>query len=210
MPLRAFLRETRATFETTGAVAPSSQALARALAEPLREDRTEGPRRVLEAGPGTGAVTRAILPLLRAGDELVLCEVNPRFAEMLRTLAAEDPAFRACPAEVQVVEGRVETLESGGAAFHHVICGIPFNNFPRPVVESIFGTFARVIRRGGTLAYFEYAALRRLKTPFVSRPERERLRELSEFFAHELGMREFRRRLVLWNVPPAWARHLRY
>jgi phosphatidylethanolamine/phosphatidyl-N-methylethanolamine N-methyltransferase len=58
-----FFRQYRHRFQTTGAVAPSSRFLARALARPLQQHA--GPCRVLEVGPGTGAVTRRIARLLK-------------------------------------------------------------------------------------------------------------------------------------------------
>ena len=54
----AFFRQFRETFETTGAVAPSSRFLAKALTEPLSQRK--GPVRVLEVGPGT-AFTAEVL-----------------------------------------------------------------------------------------------------------------------------------------------------
>ena len=61
----AFFKQFRETFTTTGAVAPSSRFLARAMTAPLA--RRDGPVRVLEIGPGTGAVTGKIVRLLRPG-----------------------------------------------------------------------------------------------------------------------------------------------
>src|SRR3712207_2100544 len=54
-----FLRQFRRQFETTGAVAPSSRFLAAAMTGPL--SRRTKPARILEVGPGTGAVTRKIV-----------------------------------------------------------------------------------------------------------------------------------------------------
>ena len=51
---RTFFKEFRKTFHTTGAIAPSGRALARAVIKPL--SRHQRPVRVLEVGSGTGAV----------------------------------------------------------------------------------------------------------------------------------------------------------
>ncbi|MET9293674.1 translation initiation factor IF-2 [Streptomyces sp. NPDC003077] len=75
---------------TTGAVAPSGRQLARALAEPLRA-RGGAALTVLEAGPGTGSVTRALIPALGPGSHLDAVEPNPRFAARLRHLVQSDP-----------------------------------------------------------------------------------------------------------------------
>src|SRR5437870_2641258 len=72
-----FFRQYRRRFQTTGAVAPSSRFLARALAKPFEQHAR--PCRVLEIGPGTGAVTRRIVRLLKPDDRLDLVELNENF-----------------------------------------------------------------------------------------------------------------------------------
>ena len=56
---RVFWREFRENFHTTGAVLPSGRSLAAALCYYLNGDGR--PKRILEVGPGTGAVTRTIV-----------------------------------------------------------------------------------------------------------------------------------------------------
>ncbi|HTK76950.1 MAG TPA: hypothetical protein VL371_16910, partial [Gemmataceae bacterium] len=72
-----FLKESRRHFRATGALLPSSRFLAKTLAAPLSGARP--PYRILEVGPGTGAVTRAIARRMISGDQLDAVELNPRF-----------------------------------------------------------------------------------------------------------------------------------
>lgn len=65
----------------TGAVSPSSPGLARMMASYL-DPRSDGP--VVELGPGTGPVTKALLARGFAPERLYLIEYNPEFCEMLR------------------------------------------------------------------------------------------------------------------------------
>ncbi|MFP6764474.1 MAG: hypothetical protein VB858_12680, partial [Planctomycetaceae bacterium] len=77
MPLReyaTFFRQFRQRFETTGAIAPSSRYLARAMVGPLSQRGHAEPVRILEIGPGTGAVTRTLITHMRDGDHLDLVE----------------------------------------------------------------------------------------------------------------------------------------
>jgi phosphatidylethanolamine/phosphatidyl-N-methylethanolamine N-methyltransferase len=66
----------------TGAVMPSGKALARAMAKCV-DPHTEGP--VIELGPGTGAVTAALVEQGVDPARLVLVEFNPTFCRLLRT-----------------------------------------------------------------------------------------------------------------------------
>ncbi|MDI4666376.1 phospholipid methyltransferase [Xanthobacter autotrophicus] len=65
----------------TGAVAPSSPALAKMMASYL-DPKQDGP--VIELGPGTGPVTKALLQRGFAPERLFLIEYNPEFCALLR------------------------------------------------------------------------------------------------------------------------------
>lgn len=66
----------------TGAVMPSGKPLARAMARCVEPERS-GP--VIELGPGTGAVTAALVAQGVDPARLVLVEFNPTFCRLLRT-----------------------------------------------------------------------------------------------------------------------------
>lgn len=65
----------------TGAVSPSGRALAKMMASYL-DPRLDGP--VIELGPGTGPVTRALLARGFAPERLFLIEYNREFCGLLR------------------------------------------------------------------------------------------------------------------------------
>lgn len=64
-----------------GAVLPSSKALARAIAQFVDPDAS-GP--IVELGPGTGAITNALIERGVDPAQLVLVEYNPGFCALLR------------------------------------------------------------------------------------------------------------------------------
>jgi phosphatidylethanolamine/phosphatidyl-N-methylethanolamine N-methyltransferase len=66
----------------TGAVMPSGKPLARAMAKCVDPD-VAGP--VIELGPGTGAVTAALVEQGIAPSRMVLVEFNPVFCRLLRS-----------------------------------------------------------------------------------------------------------------------------
>jgi phosphatidylethanolamine/phosphatidyl-N-methylethanolamine N-methyltransferase len=67
---------------STGAVMPSSKALARAMARYV-DPCSHGP--VIELGPGTGPVTEALVKQGIDPARLILVEFNPDFCRLLRT-----------------------------------------------------------------------------------------------------------------------------
>lgn len=204
---REFFRQFREHYDTTGSVLPSSRALARALTRPMRRQR--GPRRILEVGPGTGAVTREIVHLLRPDDRLDIVEINANFVAVLRRRFAEEPAFRRRQAQVRLIHGPIQAVD-GHAVYDCMISGIPLNNFGPPLVEEIFAAYQRLLRPEGTLSYFEYAAIRDLKLPFVAPADRARLQALAVLLGAKIRRFQVGAELVAFNVPPAIARHFRF
>src|SRR6478609_4871528 len=76
-----FIRSWLAKPLAIGAVAPSSKVLARTMAQYVDPD-SEGP--IVELGPGTGAITNALIEHGVDQKRLVLVEYNPGFCALLR------------------------------------------------------------------------------------------------------------------------------
>ena len=101
-----------------GAVMPSGRLLARTMAQYVDAD-AEGP--VVELGPGTGAITNALIEHGVDQKRLVLVEYNPGFCALLRERYPQAkvvqgyqgimPAFQGLVTEEQLLE-LIEFLKS--------------------------------------------------------------------------------------------------
>src|SRR5512134_1777547 len=89
---RIFLQSAARDFKRTGAVAPSSKALAHTMTSELSLNYRR-PAAVLEVGAGTGSITAEIVRYLAPGDRLDIYEIDRRFASLIRHRLKEDPAF---------------------------------------------------------------------------------------------------------------------
>jgi phosphatidylethanolamine/phosphatidyl-N-methylethanolamine N-methyltransferase len=200
-----FLGQALRNFHHVGSVWPSSPWLAKALVRPMREAST--PRRILEVGAGTGAVTRSILEAMGPEDTLDIVEINPTFCESLERLAAARRAeipkatirVHACPIEETPLQG----------PYDFVICGLPFNNFPPSLMRSIFRRMLSMLAEGGTLTYFEYAGVRVMRSGVTGQETRRRLRRISAVGKLLRRRLSGRRELILGNFPPAMAIRLK-
>ena len=201
-----FFRQFRRRFETTGSVAPSSRFLAAAITRPLTQ--REGPARILEVGPGTGAFTRRIVQLVQPGDEFHLVELNESFATILRDRFTSDPDWRRVADQSQVYECPLQEFETDGH-YDFIISGLPLNNFPADLVRDIYETMFRLLAPDGVLSYFEYMYVRPIRRVFSKPDERRRLLELDEIANSYQDRYRVGRDSVLLNFPPAWAQHLR-
>ena len=203
---RVFFAEFRRTFRTTGAILPSGRALSRALAHHVRTSAE--PQRILEVGPGTGAVTAEIVAGLKPHDQLELVELNERFVECLRARFATDPAFQPAAARSRVIQGRLEEL-AGGAPYDVVVSGLPLNNFSAAEVEHLLGVLQGLVRPGGTLSFFEYVDIRRAKSVLSGSVQRQRLQGIGHALGKLFRSHPTEHRCVLANIPPAWVHHVR-
>lgn len=208
---RVFWREFRRSFQSTGAVLPSGAALAVALSRHVREDKGERGRgrRILEVGPGTGAVTRHILAGIGPEDRLDLVELNAEFVACLRERIASDPQYQPAAERIALHHASVEEL-SEAEPYDVIVSGLPLNNFSVELVSQILAKLQRLLAPGGTLSFFEYVAVRQAKAALSPRAERERLRGIGELLDGVLTAHEINRDCVLANVPPAWVHHVRF
>lgn len=222
---RVFWRQFRQAYNSTGAVLPSGRGLAVALsyfvrdgqahvAESLRDSEAAvseklpyAGRRILEVGPGTGAVTVQIIDDMRPQDRLVLVERNEQFVSHLQQRLAEIPADQSVQDRISVVHASLEEL-SENERYDLIISGLPLNNFPVDSVDQILSKLSRLLAPGGTLSFFEYVAVRRAKSLVCSRTDRKRLQGIAQVLGNFLRA-EVRRDLIWANIPPAWVHHVR-
>ena len=202
-----FLREFFANYHTTGAVLPSSRFLARALVRFVRAE-SDGPRRILEVGPGTGAVTGRIVAAMREDDRLDLVELNDRFVAQLRERFETDKVFQPVADRARVLHCPVQELPAEDC-YDVIISGLPLNNFSAELVEQLLAAMIGLVAPGGTLSFFEYVAIRRMRAVVSSRSDRDRLRAIDRTMHAALDKHEVARDRIWPNVPPAWVHHLR-
>jgi phosphatidylethanolamine/phosphatidyl-N-methylethanolamine N-methyltransferase len=143
-----FLRALIARPKNIGAVAPSSRALARAIARQIDPD-SAGP--VLELGPGTGVITAALLERGITPDRLTVVEYDAEFA------AAIAARFHG----VHVIQGDAFDLSRtlgprNTAPFAGIISGIPLLNFPVPRRRAYVEMLAQHLTPGAPLVQFSY------------------------------------------------------
>jgi phosphatidylethanolamine/phosphatidyl-N-methylethanolamine N-methyltransferase len=143
-----FLRALIARPKQVGAVAPSSRALARAIADQVDPSR---PGSVLELGPGTGAITQALLERGIASERLTAVEYDLDFAT---GIAARFPG-------VQVIRGDAfdltHTLGTRHAEhFAAIVSGIPLLNFPVARRRAYVEALMHRLLPGAALIQFSY------------------------------------------------------
>jgi phosphatidylethanolamine/phosphatidyl-N-methylethanolamine N-methyltransferase len=159
----------------TGAVAPSSRALGRAMAAQIDPS---GDLPVLELGPGTGVVTEALIARGVAPEHLTAIEYDPNFAALV---ASRFPRARVIQGDAFALDKTLGGRLTGPLAA--VVSSLPLINFPyemrTALLDDIFGRLAP----GAPFVQFSY----RFRPPVAPPP----------------GV-SLKRAAVVWlNLPPA-------
>jgi len=201
-----FLTQALRDFRHTGSVWPSSPILARAMTKSIA--RIQGPRRVLEVGPGTGPFTKAILNKLRSGDQFDLVEINESFCRKLEREVLSKYRGGHPGVDVRLHCAPIEDAELSGP-YDVIVCGLPFNNFPPKLMRQIFRRMFALLKEDGELVYFEYVGVRAVKRPVVDGAARARLRRIDAIGKSLRRKHDGRTELVLGNFPPALAYSLK-
>jgi phosphatidylethanolamine/phosphatidyl-N-methylethanolamine N-methyltransferase len=145
-----FLQEWFANPQRTGSLAPSSPQLAAAMAHWLPADPESF---VLELGPGTGAVTEALIKRGLREDRLVAIERNPKMARLLRE---KFPRAQIIIGDAwhldHLLRSRREPIESVGA----VISSLPLLNFPHAEAEDLTQKIRSVLEPEGNWVQYSY------------------------------------------------------
>ncbi len=145
-----FLQEWLANPKRTGSVVPSSRQLATAMACWLPSDPESF---VLELGPGTGAVTQALIGRGLREERLVAIERNPKMARLLRQRFPRAHIITGDAWQMDVLlREHNEPIESVGA----VISSLPLLNFPPEEAEALAEKIRAILQHGGKWVQYSY------------------------------------------------------
>ena len=168
-----FFRQLLSRPKQISAIAPSSRFLARAMAAGLKPGD-----RVVEFGPGTGVLTKAILAAGVRPQDLTLFEFNEDFVSHLRA------AFPGVTVHNAGAQTAAQHVAKGVDA---VISGLPLLSMPLEIRESIVRAAFDVLGQDGCYMQFTYGP-----RPPISDEQIAALNLKVEQTAH-----------ILFNLPPA-------
>jgi phosphatidylethanolamine/phosphatidyl-N-methylethanolamine N-methyltransferase len=134
---------------STGAVMPSSKALARTMAHYV-DPQASGP--VIELGPGTGPVTEALVQRGVDPSRLVLVEFNTDFCRLLRT---RYPAATVVQGDAYRLRRLLETYVREPAAA--VVSGLPLVTKPLRTRLRLIADAMGLLAPGAPFVQFTYA-----------------------------------------------------
>lgn len=157
------------------AISPSSKFLARAMAAGLGP--ATGP--IVEFGPGTGQLTKAILAAGVAPENLTLFEMSADFTRLLQS--------RFAGVKVHRVGAQLAAQYLPPHSVGAVVSGLPLLSLPDPVVEAIMTAAFEILRPDGVYIQYTYGNKPPISTAIMAR----------------LGLVAVAGKMVWPNLPPA-------
>lgn len=131
-----------------GAVMPSSKFLARAVARYVDIHSTAP---VIELGPGTGAITDAMIAHGVAEKRLVLVEFDPGFCALMRE---RYPLATVIQGDAYNLDKTLAELETPGSA---IVSGLPIVTRPMPVRVKLMRDAFLKLEPGAPFIQFTYS-----------------------------------------------------
>ena len=148
--LALFLRRWLAHPLRVGAIAPSAPALARAMAKVAWAEFTDG-NLVVELGPGTGSVTRALVAAGVPEERLVLVE---RDRHLHAWLEEQFPGANVILSDARQLDRILPAGQTGRIST--VVSSLPLNSLPRRDRDEIVRAAFRVLSDDGSLVQYTY------------------------------------------------------
>lgn len=189
MELATFATQALADFRTVGAFAPSSRYLAQAMLSPLSLTNA---RVVVELGPGTGAMTQALLELLPRECKLFAFEINPRFSTYLRS-NVRDARLTVIDASAEFL--REEMQKRGYDRVDGIVSSLALGLMPDAQRRGFLANLARFLDEG-IFTQYKYVPCWQMEAGRIRRFDLTRL--LEGYFS------SVRRRTIWRNLPPAY------
>ena len=142
--LQGFLKRPK----EVGSIIPSSRFLERRI---IRSAELAEAKTIVELGPGTGGITRAILHSAHPDARVLVIEINPRFVEVLERM--HDPRLIV---HTDSAANLAEALAAHGLGAPDVILsGIPFSTMQRRIGREILRSAHDVLKSGGLFIAYQ-------------------------------------------------------
>ncbi|MDZ4858691.1 MAG: methyltransferase domain-containing protein, partial [Candidatus Hydrogenedentes bacterium] len=143
-----FLKEFIANPGDVGSVTPSSKQLAAVVVETARVPQAKV---VVEFGPGTGAITQALIPSLRPDATFFAMEINEDFVNLLRK------QYPSATFHHDSAENTQKYLKKAGVEYcDAIVSGLPWTFFTEPLQENLLDAALHALRPGGLFATYVY------------------------------------------------------
>jgi phosphatidylethanolamine/phosphatidyl-N-methylethanolamine N-methyltransferase len=182
-----------------GEVVPCSSRVAKKLTELIRPEYS--PKRILEVGAGSGAMTSKIITKMNENDHLDLVEIEPILCDVLKEKF-----------------GHVKNVSIHCTDFlqwhpkdkyDYVISTLPFNSFPHDLVQKLIDHLIDVSKDGANLSFVELKWLSSFRKIAMNKAEKEKFQKTLDTAGNFYKKYALYDTNVYMNFPPIIIYHLK-
>lgn len=146
-----FFTQSLKRMRQVGSLVPSSRFLASSMCEHIDSSAAIN---IVELGPGTGPVTRSILPRMNGSSRLLCIEQNQAFVDHLKRSVTDE--------RVHIVQGDAQNMDEYLAAhgMTHVDCivsSLPLSNIPKQIKADILEACKKHLKPDGHFLQYQYS-----------------------------------------------------
>jgi phospholipid N-methyltransferase len=185
--------------QRVGELVPCSARVAKKITENIEPENS--PKRIIEVGAGSGALTGKIIKKMNESDHLDLIEIEPLLCDelhkkfgQLKNVAIHCMDFLDWQPDYE---------------YDYVVSTLPFNSFPPELTQKLIDHLVHVSKNGAYLGFVEYKWLSSLKRLGLNKSEIEgyqKNRDIIEGFYQKYRFYEVD---VYINFPPIIVYHLK-
>ncbi len=162
------------SFTTMGSVTPSSKRACKILANQIKSNGGY----ILELGPGSGTVTKAILDSGVSYEKFIAVEIDEHFYHFMKNKFPKLNIIHASATDLQKILpkdaiGNVSTI----------ISTIPMLNLKEDLIKEIIDASFSVMKKDGNFVQICY-------------------KHTSPINSKKFGLKQYKCATVLWNIPP--------
>ena len=143
--------------KTIGSIIPSSKYLSKKILSFV--DFSKSGIVLLEYGAGTGPFTSEIVKYLKPTDQLIVIELNPKFATYLKEKFKN---YKNVKIYEDCVANTKKILEKEGVKeVDYIISGIPFSSLPKDVTQDILVNTKSIMSNTTLFLTFQYSKFKK-------------------------------------------------
>jgi phosphatidylethanolamine/phosphatidyl-N-methylethanolamine N-methyltransferase len=182
-----------------GEIVPCSSRVGIKLTEQIKKDQS--PKRIIEVGAGSGAITPKILAKMSAEDQLDLIEIEPLLCDVLKEKFGHQKNVSIHCMDFLAFKP--------ASAYDYVISTLPLNSFPPDLVQKLTDHLVHVSKDGAFLSFVELKYLSALRKMVMKKAEK------AEFNETRAIIEKFQKKYLTYetdvylNFPPIIISHLK-
>lgn len=185
--------------KAVGEIVPLSARVAKIITQPIRKE--DSPKKMMEVGAGSGALTKKIITKMTENDHLDLIEIEPLLCDVLREKFGH------------LKNVSIQCMDflnwHPNYQYDYIVSTLPFNSFKHDLVQKLVDHLAELAKPSAYVAFVEFKWLSGFRMLGMNKAEKEEfLKTRSAIEGFYEKHKQYTSNVYL-NFPPILIYHLK-